>query len=309
MMTEIRKIRDPIMPAKIHPVLTVFIILGAIVLFLGIITIAFNLFFKSSDLSISNKIGVIHIEGIISDPEPVLSQLVEFRDDRRIKAIILRIDSPGGGVGASQEIYSEVRKTNRTKKVIVSLGGTAASGGYYIASAGDKIVASPGTLTGSIGVIMEFIQIQELFKKIGVNLEVLKSGEYKDIGSPYRELTEKDRGLLIDLISDIQEQFINAVAKGRNMPVEKVREIADGRILTGAMAKDLGLVDQLGNFRDAVDLAKNMAGIKGEADLVLPKKKGIRIWDLIFQQATKAINSAVNDNLTPQIEYRWSGPY
>ena len=297
------------MPVKIHPVLTVFIILGAIVLFLGIITIAFNLFFKSPDLSISNKIGVIHIEGIISDPEPVLSQLVEFRDDRRIKAIILRIDSPGGGVGASQEIYSEVRKTNRTKKVIVSLGGTAASGGYYIASAGDKIVASPGTLTGSIGVIMEFIQIQELFKKIGVNLEVLKSGEYKDIGSPYRELTEKDRGLLIDLISDIQEQFINAVAKGRNIPVEKVREIADGRILTGAMAKDLGLVDQLGNFRDAVDLAKNMAGIKGEADLVLPKKKGIRIWDLIFQQATKAINSAVNDNLTPQLEYRWSGPY
>ena len=297
------------MPVKIHPVLTVFIILGAIVLFLGIITIAFKLFFKSPDLSISNKIGVIHIEGTISDPEPVLSQLVEFRDDRKIKAIILRINSPGGGVGASQEIYSEVKKTNRTKKVIVSLGGTAASGGYYIASAGDKIVASPGTLTGSIGVIMEFIQIQELFKKIGVNLEVLKSGEYKDIGSPYRELTEKDKDLLIDLISDIQEQFIDAVAKGRNMPAEKVREIADGRILTGAMAKDLGLVDQLGNFQDAVDLAKNMAGIKGEVDLVLPKKKGIRIWDLILQQATKAINSAVNDNLTPQLEYRWNGHY
>jgi protease-4 len=296
------------MPVKIHPVLTALIVLGATVLFLGIITIALILFFKSPDLSISNKIGVIHIEGTISDPEPVLSQLVEFRDDRRIKAIILRINSPGGGVGASQEIYSEVQKTNRTKKVIVSLGGTAASGGYYIASAGDKIVASPGTLTGSIGVIMEFIQIQELFKKIGINLEVLKSGEYKDIGSPYRELTEKDKGLLIDLISDIQEQFIDAVAKGRNMPVEKVREIADGRILTGAMAKDLGLVDQLGNFRDAVDLAKNIVGIKGEVDLVLPKKKGIRMWDLIFQQATKAINSAVNDNLTPQLEYRWSGP-
>jgi protease-4 len=297
------------MPVKIHPVLTALIVLGATVLFLGIITVALILFFKSPDLSISNKIGVIHIEGTISDPEPVLSQLVEFRDDRRIKAIILRINSPGGGVGASQEIYSEVQKTNRTKKVIVSLGGTAASGGYYIASAGDKIVASPGTLTGSIGVIMEFIQIQELFKKIGVNLEVLKSGEYKDIGSPYRELTEKDKDLLIDLISDIQEQFIDAVAKGRNMPVEKVREIADGRILTGAMAKDLGLVDQLGNFQDAVDLAKNMAGIKGEVDLVLPKKKGIRILDLILQQATKAINSAVNDNLTPQLEYRWNGHY
>jgi protease-4 len=155
---------------------------------------------------------------------------------------------------------------------------------------------------------MEFIQIQELFKKIGVNLEVLKSGEFKDIGSPYRELNEKDRGLLIDLISDIQKQFIDAVAKGRNMPVEKVREIADGRILTGAMAKDLGLVDQLGNFQDAVDLAKKTVGIKGEVDLVFPKKKGIRILDLILQNMTKAIYSAVNDYLTPKLEYRWSGP-
>ena len=295
------------MPVKTRHIFTAIIILGAAVLYLGIMAVAFNWFFKSPDLMISNKIGVIHIEGTITDPEPVLSQLVEFRDDRRIKAIILRINSPGGGVGASQEIYTEVRKTNRTKKVIVSLGGTAASGGYYIASAGDKIVASPGTLTGSIGVIMEFIQIQELFKKIGVNLEVLKSGEFKDIGSPYRELTDKDKGLLVDLISDIQEQFIDAVAKGRDMPVEKVREIADGRILTGAMAKDLGLVDQLGNFQDAVDLAKSMAGIKGDVDLVLPKKRGIRIWDLIFQNVTKAIYGAVNDNLTPHLEYRWSG--
>jgi len=296
------------MPVKTHHILIAFIILGATALFLGIMIVALNLFLKSPDFSISNKIGVIHIDGTISDPEPVLSQLVEFRDDRRIKAIILRIDSPGGGVGASQEIYTEVQRTKRTKKVIVSLGGTAASGGYYIASAGDKIVASPGTITGSIGVIMEFIQIQELFKKIGVNLEILKSGEFKDIGSPYRELNEKDRGLLIDLISEIQEQFIDAVAKGRNMPVEKVREIADGRILTGAMAKDLGLIDQLGNFRDAVDLAKNMVGIKGEADLVLPKKKVISMWDLIFQNMTKAIYRAVNDNLTPQLEYRWSEP-
>ncbi len=295
------------MSVKTRHILTAIIILGVIVLYLGIMTVACNRFFIFPDLITSNKIGVIHIEGTITDPEPVLSQLVEFRDDRRIKAIILRIDSPGGGVGASQEIYTEVRKTNRIKKVIVSLGGTAASGGYYIASAGEKIVASLGTLTGSIGVIMEFIQIQELFKKIGVNLEVLKSGEFKDIGSPYRELTDKDKGLLVDLISDIQEQFIDAVAKGRDMPVEKVREIADGRILTGAMAKDLGLVDQLGNFRDAVDLAKNMAGIKGEVDLVLPKKRGIRIWDLIVQNATKAIYGAVNDNLTPHLEYRWNG--
>jgi protease-4 len=296
------------MSMKTHPIVTALIILGSTVIFLGMfMTVVLNFFGQSSVLPFSHQIGVIHIEGTITDSEPVLSQLVKFRNDRRIKAIILRIDSPGGGVGASQEIYREVRKTNETKKVIVSLGDTAASGGYYIASAGDKIVANPGTITGSIGVIMEFVQIQELSKKIGVSLEVLKSGEFKDIGSPLRELTDREKDLIRDLILDIQEQFINAVASGRNMPVEKVREIADGRIISGSMAKDLGLVDQLGNFQDAVDLTKKTVGIKGNVTLVSPKKTGIRIWDLIFQNATKALSEAVNENLTPAVEYRWRG--
>jgi protease-4 len=296
------------MSMKTHPIVTALIISGSTVIFLGMfMTVALNFFGQSSVLPLSHKIGVIHIKGTITDPEPVLSQLVKFRNDRRIKAIILRIDSPGGSVGASQEIYREVRKTNETKKVIVSLGDTAASGGYYIASAGDKIVANPGTITGSIGVIMEFVQIQELSKKIGVSLEVLKSGEFKDIGSPLRELTDREKDLIRDLILDIQEQFINAVASGRNMPVEKVREIADGRIISGSMAKDLGLVDQLGNFQDAVDLTKKTVGIKGDVTLVSPKKTGIGIWDLIFQNATKALSEAVNENLTPAVEYRWRG--
>jgi len=293
---------------KNHPILTVLIILGITVLFLGtVMTVVLNFFGPSSDLSFSNKIGVIHIKGTITDSEPFLSQLVGFKKDKRIKAIILRIDSPGGGVGASQEIHREVLKTIETKKVIVSLGGMAASGGYYIASAGDKIVANPGTITGSIGVIMEFFQIQELSKKIGVNLEVLKSGEFKDIGSPYRELTERDKELIIGLISDIQEQFINAVASGRNISVEKVREIADGRILSGSMAKDLGLVDQLGNFQDAIELTKKIAGIEGDISLVYPKKTRAGLWDLILQNATKAVSRAVTDSLEPAIEYKWPG--
>jgi len=293
---------------KNHPILTVLIILGVTVLFLGtVMTVVLNFLGPSSGLSFSNKIGVIHIEGTITDSEPFLSQLVEFKNDRRIKAIILRIDSPGGGVGASQEIYREVLKTRETKKVIVSLGGMAASGGYYIASAGDKIVANPGTITGSIGVIMEFFQIQELSKKIGVNLEVLKSGEFKDIGSPYRELTERDKELIIGLISDIQEQFINAVASGRDISVEKVREIADGRIISGSMAKDLGLVDQLGNFQDAIELTKKIVGIEGDVNLVYPKKTRKGLWDLIFQNVTKAMSRAVTDSLEPAIEYRWRG--
>jgi len=283
---------------KNHPILTVLIILGITVLFLGtVMTVVLNFFGPSSDLSFSNKIGVIHIKGTITDSEPFLSQLVGFKKDKRIKAIILRIDSPGGGVGASQEIHREVLKTIETKKVIVSLGGMAASGGYYIASAGDKIVANPGTITGSIGVIMEFFQIQELSKKIGVNLEVLKSGEFKDIGSPYRELTERDKELIIGLISDIQEQFINAVASGRNISVEKVREIADGRILSGSMAKDLGLVDQLGNFQDAIELTKKIAGIEGDISLVYPKKTRAGLWDLILQNATSPIKEITLEGL------------
>ena len=296
------------MPTKKHPILIVLIILGITVLFLGIVmTAVLNFFGPSSGLTFSSKIGVIRIEGTIMDSRHIVSQLVEFKKDKRIKAIILRIDSPGGGVGASQEIYREVSKTTKTKRVIVSLGGVAASGGYYIASAGDKIVANPGTITGSIGVLMEFIQIQDLIKKIGINLEVLKSGEFKDIGSPHRELTDRDKELIKGLISDIQEQFVNAVAQGRHLSVEKVREVADGRILSGAMAKELGLVDQLGNFQDAVDLAKEMTGIKGDVNLVFPKRHGMGLWNLVFQDVTKVFYGAVIDSLKTRIEYRWDG--
>jgi protease-4 len=294
--------------AKKHPILTVFIFLGITVLFLGgVMGIILSFLGPSSGLGFSNKIGVIDIRGTIADPEPFLSQLVEFKKDKQIRAIILRIDSSGGGVGASQEIYREVRKVTETKKVIVSLGAVAASGGYYIASAGDRIIANPGTITGSIGVKMEIFQIQELSEKIGIGLEVLKSGEFKDIGSPYRELTKEEEGLIKELLSDIQEQFISAVSEGRNIPSEKVREIADGRIFTGSTALDLGLVDQLGNFRDAVDLAKKMAGIEGEPRLVYPTETRIRLWDLILQNATKALYSALKDSIKPVIEYRWDG--
>jgi protease-4 len=296
------------MPGKKHPILTVFVILGAIALFLGLtMAVILTSFGPSTRFSFGNKIGVIPIQGNIEDPEPVLSQLIKFKKDDGIKAIILRIDSPGGSVGPSQEIYREVRKTIETKKVIVSMGNLAASGGYYIASAADKIVANPGTITGSIGVIMEFIQLRDLLGKIGVGLEVLTSGEFKDIGSPHREMTEKDRELLRTLINDIQEQFVDAVALGRDLPVEKVREIADGRIFTGARAKELGLVDALGNFRDAVDLAKDMTGITGEVTLVYPSKPRIRLWDLIFQDTSRALSRAIVDGLRPQLAFRWDG--
>lgn len=240
------------------------------------------------------------------DSGPVLSQLVKFRKDKDIKAIILRIDSPGGGVGPSQEIYREVRRTIETKKVIASLGSLAASGGYYIASASNKIVANPGTITGSIGVIMEFLRLENLLKKIGVSFEVLKSGEFKDIGSPHREMTEREKALITALIMDVRKQFVDAVADGRRMSVEEVMEIADGRIFSGAQAKELGLVDSLGNFQDAIHLAKEMAEIRGEATLIYPDKPKARLWDYIFRDATEGIIKAIKENMGG-MGYRWNG--
>lgn len=296
------------MPGKKHPILLVLVVVGIIVIFLSAI-LAVVLKFKapSSALAFGDKIGVIPIEGAIMDSEPVLSQLIRFKKESQIKAIILRINSPGGGVAPSQEIYREVRKTIETKKVVVSMGTLAASGGYYIASAANKIVANPGTLTGSIGVIMEFIQLEDLLKKVGLGLEVMKSGEFKDIGSPHRRMSERDKALIKDLIFEIQNQFVDDVSKGRDLDLDKVREIADGRILSGARAKDLGLIDVLGNFQDAVDLAKEIAGIEGEVTLVYPKKARYRLWDMIWQDAAENLSRAVKDILNTRIEYRWNG--
>ena len=277
-------------------------------LILGTVMTAFQKYFNHPiKFSFSQRIGVVPIEGAIVDSRSILTQLVEFKKDDGIKAIILRIDSPGGGVGASQEIYQEVRKTSGTKPIIVSLGGVAASGGYYIAAAGDEIVANPGTITGSIGVIMEFVQVRELIEKIGVGLEVIKSGEFKDTGSPHRQLTEKERDLLSVLIDDIQEQFVHAVAEGRGLSVEEVREIADGRILSGAMAKELGLVDRLGNFLDAVALAKDLTGIKGDVKLVYPEGRKLGVFDLLFQSAARSLHDSLTKVQANPIEYRWDG--
>jgi protease-4 len=292
---------------KKHPILMVLVVLGVIALLLGAILTLVSGSSTSSLLSLREKIGVVNIEGTITDSEPVVTQLVQFRKDKGIKAIVLRIDSPGGAVAPSQEIYWEVKKAAASKTVIASMGKVAASGGYYVACAANKIVANPGTLTGSIGVLMEFLQVEDLLKKIGVGIEVLKTGEFKDIGSPHRKLSEKDRELISSLISDIQRQFVEAVARGRNLPIEKVREIADGRILSGAQSKEHGLVDELGNFQDALELAKKMTGVEGEVTLVYPKKKGSRLWDFVLRDASEALYSFLRKIPGMQIEYRWDG--
>jgi protease-4 len=296
------------MAQKKHPILLVLGILCAAVLVLGIVmSVILSLTGPSRGLSFGNRIGVITVEGVVASPEPVLRQLESFRKDDRIKAIILRVNSPGGAVGPSQEIYKEVRRTVQTKRVVASLGTLAASGGYYIAAGADKIVANPGTLSGSIGVIMEFVQIEELLSRWGIGLEVVKSGEFKDIGSPHRRMSPRDRELVEGLTREIQSQFVEAVAEGRKLPVEEVREIADGRILSGARCKALGLVDSLGNFLDAVDVAKQMAGIEGEVTLVHARKERSILWELIFGDGAESMVRRIRDLLQTRVEYRWDG--
>jgi protease IV len=295
------------MAEKKHPILIVLAILLGVGLFLGtVLVIVLKVISPASTLSFSDRIGVIPIEGAILDSQTITEQLLEFKKDKGISAVILRINSPGGGVGPTQEIYREVQRTGETKQIIASLGAVAASGGYYIATATQKIVANPGTITGSIGVLMEFVRFEELLDKIGVTLEVIQSGEFKDIGSPHRELTAREKEIIRTLIDDIQKQFVNAVASGRNLSLEKTREIADGRIFSGARAKELGLVDDLGNFQDAVEIAKKIAGIEGDVTLVYPKKSKLELWDLILGRAAGSVVRLIQ-NMKTTFEYRWSG--
>ncbi|MEE9164711.1 MAG: signal peptide peptidase SppA [Nitrospinota bacterium] len=253
----------------------------------------------------SDKIAIINIERIITQSSNTVRQIKKYADDKSIKAIVLRIDSPGGGVAPSQEIYSEILKVrkNSNKIVVTSMGNLAASGGYYIACASDKIVANPGTLTGSIGVIMTFSNIEELMKKIGLKTEIIKSGEFKDIGSPMRELTEKEKKLLQGVIDDVYDQFVNAVAVGRNIGVQKVKELSDGRIFTGRQAFEIGLVDKLGSLEDAVELAAEMVGIEGKPKIVSEKKKRSLLFRLLENKALTYLPNQLQ--IIPGLQYLW----
>ena len=205
-----------------------------------------------------NAIGVVEIEGLITTTAYTVEDIKAFAEDPHIRAILIRVDSPGGSVSVSQEIYEQVKNAAARKKVIVSMGAVAASGGYYVALPADVIVANPGTLTGSIGVIMEFPVVEELLAKIGIDFEVVKSRDHKDMGSPYRTITEPERALLSGVVMDVYEQFVDVVCRDRDIPRDSILKIADGRIFTGRQAKQLGLIDTLGGFEDAVRIAGDL---------------------------------------------------
>jgi protease-4 len=249
-------------------------------------------------------VGVVEIEGAIADSRDILQNLRRFREDEDIKAIVVRIDSPGGAVGPSQEICREIRKTVGTKKVVASMGAVAASGGYYVACAADGIVANPGTITGSIGVIMGYTNFRKLLDKIGMVPVVIKSGPFKDTGSPTREMRSDEREILQSITSDIHEQFVTAIAEGRNMDRSVVAQAADGRIFTGENAKAKGLVDRLGNFEDALAWAGELGGIEGEVVPVYVREEKLSLLRYLMSSSISGLISKV---IQPGIyaEYRY----
>jgi len=242
----------------------------------------------SQKVPLGEKVAVVQVTGMIVDAAKTIEELKDYAKDVSVKAIVLRINSPGGAVAPAQEIYNEILKVKEKKKVIASMGAVAASGGYYIAAPADRIVANAGTLTGSIGVIMELPNVSGLMEKIGVQTQVIKSGRHKDLASVFKSLTPKEREILQAVLDDVHDQFIEAVSRGRDMQFEDIKKLADGRIFTGKKALELGLIDELGNMEDAIMLAGELTGIEGEPEVVTRKEK-FSIFELLKGQLPEKI--------------------
>jgi len=290
------------------------IIIGIIIAGSFLITIGFfglmfiGLMAEGGDISFGGfgtRIAVIEVFGSITESESVVRQLKKWGESGSVRAIVLHIDSPGGGVAPSQEIYNEILRVRSEdeKLVLASMSSVAASGGYLIACACDRIMANPGTITGSIGVILQFPTLGELFDKVGIAYETVKSGELKDVGSMDRRMTAEERRMLTAMVRDTYEQFVEIVAEGREMDIDYVRRYADGSIFSGRQALEIGLIDTLGGFEDAVRMAGEMAGIEGEPETIREIKPPRGFWDILGGVSKEIENIASGEGRGPKVMY------
>lgn len=252
-----------------------------------------------------DKVAIVRLEGTILSSDKIVKSLKQVAENNTVKAIVLRVDSPGGGVAASQEIYEEVKKiSSSVKPVVVSMGSIAASGGYYVSCAATKIVANPGTITGSIGVIAMFPNYAKLMEKLGLGMNVIKSGEYKDSGSPFRLMTDADKKYFQNVVNDSYLQFLDAVANARKLTVEELKGYADGRVFTGKQALKLGLVDTLGSLQDAIKLAARLGGVRGKP-VVVEERKPNSLLDILFGDKFANLHLLEKDFLEqPMLQYK-----
>lgn len=271
------------------------------------------IFSEPEDETVSSggeRIALVELNEPIISSGDIVRQLKKYRENRSVKAIVFRVESPGGGVAASQEIYEEVRKTRESgKPIVVSMGAVAASGGYYVSCGATRIVANPGTLTGSIGVIFQFLHFSELMKKLGIDESTFKSGKLKDSGSPFRKVTPEDEKYFQSLIADVYDQFVNVVAKERKMNINYVKKFADGRVFTGRQAKQYGFVDTLGTLEDAISIAGKLAGIQGNPK-VIKEYHHRTLFDRVFGDAMTDV-AKLRDEIVrqPVIQYKFTTPY
>jgi protease IV len=268
---------------------------GAFVL-LAVILLAVVLTFGNDDgagaeFAFSDRMQVVDIEGELLESRPILEQLKRYEDSNSVKAILLNIDSPGGGVAVSQELYTEIRRLREKKdKIVVAyVSSTGASGAYYVACAADKIIANPGTIIGSIGVIAEWVNFADLLQWAKLKEIVFKTGEFKDTGSPTRPLTDRERTYFQGLIDDMYVQFVEAVASGRKLELQEVRTLADGRVFTGRDARERKLIDEIGNFQDAVDLTAKLAGISGKPRLIRSTRQRVTLLDVLTTDLSRFV--------------------
>jgi protease-4 len=254
-------------------------------------------------------LAVVELKDEILSSENIVRQFKKYRENPSVKGIVFRIESPGGGVSASQEIYEEVKKTRDSgKPVVVSMGSVAASGGYYVSCGATKIVANPGTVTGSIGVISQFMNFNQLMGKVGVGTTTVKSGKFKDTGNPYREMTEEEKKYFQETIDDVYQQFLSVVETERKIPHDAAKKLADGGIFTGKKAYEVGLVDTLGTYEDAIALAAHLAKISGTPKIVKERKKE-RLSDILFGSLKEEIVGLKQDLLSqPMLQYKLTQP-
>lgn len=280
------------------------------VIFVTLLIVLASFFDDGEDIAFDfsgDKVAIVELRGVIADARPIVDHLRKYEKDSSVKSIVLRIDSPGGGVAASQEIYAEVKRIRdeKSKIIVTSMGTVAASGGYYVACATDRIVANPGTITGSIGVIAQWTNYGDLFRWAKLKDVTFKSGEYKDTGSPTRDMSDIEQQYFQELVMELYEQFVASVAEGRKMNPEDVRRIADGRVFSGAQALKLGLVDEIGNLHEAVKIAGKLGGIKGEPRIVEPVKERLGLLDLLFGGLSRFAPAVMAERPSP-FEYRWT---
>ena len=248
------------------------------------------------DVAFGESVAVVEVYGEIFYDLGKVQEIEEHRDDDDVKAILIHINSPGGGVAASQALYHAIRSARERKPVVAMMGSVAASGGYYIACAADSIMAHEGTLTGSIGVVATFLRTEDLFHKIGLDVTVIKAGRYKDIGSPYREMTEEERNYMGNLLDTMYFQFLRAISDGRGMSVDQVRELAEGQLFSGEEAVAIGLVDRIGTFEEALYMAAELGGIDGEPRVVR-KRRRRPLAERIFGETLSRIVMAGDDRI------------